>query len=161
MTDPDAANEAVRTSIDRDTASATGVVAAPVAEVFDFIRRPANHAAISGDGSVQGETGGARVLGSGDRFGMKMRIGLPYQVGSKVVEFEENRLIAWAHFSGHRWRWQLEPLDDGRTRVTETFDLSTARLPIALRLVGLPKGHENNLRKSVANVIAHFARSGV
>ena len=128
--------------------------------MFDFLRRPANHPEISGDGSVQGTTGSDQILGPGDRFGMKMRIGVPYRVGSKVLEFEENRRIAWAHFSGHRWRWELEPLGPDRTRVTETFDLSTARLPIALRLIGLPKGHENNVRKSVANVIRHFVTRG-
>jgi hypothetical protein len=25
---------------------------------------------------------------------------------------------------GHLWRWELEPLDDGRTRVTHTYDWS-------------------------------------
>lgn len=148
---------AVVTTVERDTASATGIVNASAAAVFEYLRRPANHAEISGDGSVQGTTGSEQVLGPGSRFGMKMRIGVPYQVGSRVVEFEENRVIAWAHFSGHRWRWELEPVDAARTRVTETFDLSTAKLPLALRLIGLPKGHEKNVAKSVANVIAHFA----
>jgi len=41
--------EGVTVDQDRDTVSATTVVPAPPAEVFDFIRRPANHPIISGD----------------------------------------------------------------------------------------------------------------
>ena len=48
---------------------------------------------------------------------------------SKVVEFEDNRRIAWSHLGGHRWRWEVKPTDDGKTIVTETFDQSTARFP--------------------------------
>jgi hypothetical protein len=47
-----------------------------------------------------------------------------------VVEFDEGRLIAWRPSEpgkeppGHLWRWQLEPLDTGRTLVTHTYDWS-------------------------------------
>jgi hypothetical protein len=46
-----------------------------------------------------------------------------------VVEFDEGRLIAWRPAEpglrpppGHLWRWELEPLDASRTRVTHTYD---------------------------------------
>ena len=45
-----------------------------------------------------------------------------------MVEFVEARRIAWTPSaageppSGHLWRWELEPLDDARTRVTHTYD---------------------------------------
>ena len=52
-----------------------------------------------------------------------------------VKEFEEGRRIAWAHVGGHRWRYELEPLADGGTRVTETFDGTYARSARALRLI--------------------------
>ena len=45
-----------------------------------------------------------------------------------VVEFEEGRLIAWKPAEpgqkpiGHLWRWELEPIDSSRTRVTHTYD---------------------------------------
>lgn len=149
----------VTTELDRDRVSATAVVDADPAAVFDYLRRPVNHAAISGDRTVQGNLVGPPALSLGDRFGMSMKIVLPYQVTSKVVEFDQDRLIAWCHLSGHRWRWELEPAGPGRTRVTETFDLSTARLPIALRLMGLPAGHRGNVAKSVANLVRHFAGS--
>jgi hypothetical protein len=45
-----------------------------------------------------------------------------------VVELEEARRIAWKPAEpgqqpvGHLWRWELEPVDAERTRVTHTYD---------------------------------------
>jgi uncharacterized protein YndB with AHSA1/START domain len=139
-----------------DSVSATGTVPAPPHEVFEFLRRPANHAVLSGDGSVRDVAKGDAVLEADSKFGMKMKVGVPYRVSSKVVEFEPDHLIAWCHFAGHRWRWVLAPAGDGTT-VTETFDMSTSRFPWALRAVGYPKRHEDNVAASVANLIAHFS----
>lgn len=144
----------------RDAVSATAVVDATPDEVFDFLRRPANHRVISGDSSVKGVTKGPDVLGEGDRFGMSMKIGLPYRISSQVKELDEGVRIAWAHPGGHRWRWEVAPAGDGRTEVTETFDLSTAVFPPALRLVGFPRRHRGNVARSVANVRDHFADDG-
>jgi hypothetical protein len=150
-------NDAITTSVGRDTVSASAVVDASPDDVFDFLRRPANHRDISGDGSVRGTTSGPEVLGLGDRFGMDMKIGLPYRIRSKVVELEEGRRIAWCHLGGHRWRWEVDPTDDGRTKVTETFDMSTSRAPFALRAAGYPKRHEPNVRRSVQKVVDRFS----
>lgn len=141
----------------RDSVSATTVVDATPDEVFDFVRRPANHPVISGDSSVTGTTKGPEVLGDGDRFGMSMKLGVPYRMSSQVKEFEDGSRIAWAHIGGHRWRWEVTATDEGRTEVTETFDLSTARFPPALRLAGFPGRHRANVARSVANVRDHFA----
>jgi uncharacterized protein YndB with AHSA1/START domain len=147
------------TTTTRSTTSATTVVDAPPAEVFAFLRDPANHAIISGDRSVRGHVRGPQQLSLGDRFGMDMKLGVPYRISSKVVEFEQDRRIAWAHLGGHRWRWEFAPTADGRTEVTETFDLSTALFPPALRLVGFPGRHDRNVERSVANLAEHFATS--
>lgn len=37
-------------------------------------------------------------------------------IGTRIAdpvrtEFDEDRLIAWRHFAGHRWRYELEPVD--------------------------------------------------
>jgi hypothetical protein len=151
------APEGVTTNLDKNTASASGVVDASPAEVFDFIRRPANHPEISGDLTVRGTLQGPDELGPESRFGMKMKAGVPYRIRSKVVEFDENRVIAWCHIGGHRWRWELEPDGSGKTKVTETFDMSTSRFPPALRVMGYPKGHVANVARSVATVQKHFA----
>ena len=151
-----ATDQDVTTTITEDTVSATGIVPTTPAAVFDFLRRPANHSELSGDGTVKGSRTGDEELSMDSRFGMKMKVGVPYRVSSKVVEFEQDHLIAWCHFGGHRWRWELEPVDGG-TQVTETFDMSTAKFPPALRLAGYPKRHEDNVADSVRNLIAHFS----
>ena len=84
----------------------------------------------------------------GSKFGMKMNQGVPYSVSSKVVEYEENRLIAWAHFGKHRWRYQFEPNESG-TLVTETFDWSTSPIGFALKLVGFPQRHKISIEKTL------------
>lgn len=137
---------------DDSSVTATAVVDAPAAVIFDLLRRPAEHARISGDSTVQGVVDGPELLEQGSRFGMRMKIGVPYRVHSKVVEYEPGRTIAWSHFGGHRWRWRVEPNGDFQTTVSETFDLSTSKLPWALRLGGYPHRHRDNVVSSVANL---------
>lgn len=150
--------EGITTTVDERTASATGLVDASPADVFDYVRRPANHAEISGDDTVRGPIKGPERLGPESRFSMRMRRGpLRYRMTSTVVEFDEDHVIAWRHLGGHRWRWELEPAGGGTTRVTETFDGTTIRAPILLTLMGLPGGHVANVATSVANVRSHFA----
>lgn len=120
--------------------SVTRTVSAPPSAIFDLLTDPAKHPLIDGSGTVQSARGtGETKLVLGSSFGMDMKAGLPYRVSNKVVEFEENALIAWRHFGGHRWRWQLVDLGDGRTEVTETFDWSTARIPVFIKLMGFPE----------------------
>lgn len=105
----------------------TVIVHAPAERVFDLLTDPTKHPLIDGSGTVRQTTGThPERLELGSRFGMRMRQGVPYTVTNQVVEYEKNRLIAWRHFAGHRWRWELKPVDDGTTEVTETFDWSTA-----------------------------------
>ena len=156
---PDNLPEGVTTDLRDAAVSATATVDASPAEVFDFLRRPAHHPIISGDHSVTEATSGPEQLALGDKFGMAMKIVLPYRIRNTVVEYEEDRRIAWCHPGKHRWRWELEPSGDSQTKVTETFDMSTAVFPPALRLMGYPKRHLPNVAQSVANVRDHFARS--
>jgi hypothetical protein len=139
-----------------DTVSASADVAATPHEVFEFVRSPANHAEISGDHSVRDAYKGPDALALGDKFGMQMRVGVPYRISSTVVEFQPDERIAWAHIGGHRWRWEVEPAGSG-SRVTLTYDQTTAKFPPALRLIGYPERHRDNVEKSVANVANHFA----
>jgi len=52
---------------------------------------------------------------------MHMKLGLGYVTRNRVVEFEEDRRIAWHHFSQFVWRYELEAVSGG-TLVTETFN---------------------------------------
>ncbi len=104
--------------------SASLTIAAPPAVVFAIVADPHQHPRIDGSGSVQGVIEGPDHATLGDRFHVSMRLfGVPYTIANTVVEYEPNRRIAWRHFGGHRWRYELEPTGSG-TRVTETFDYS-------------------------------------
>jgi hypothetical protein len=68
----------------------------------------------------------------GDTFGMSMKMGIPYSMVNTVIEYEENRRLAWQTrppgwmarmFAGRIWRYELEPVEGG-TLVRESWDLS-------------------------------------
>ena len=110
------------------TVSASTTIAASPSVVFAILSDPRQHARIDGSGSVRGMINGPDRLTKGDRFGVDMKLfGLPYKITNIVVEHEPDRRIAWRHFGGHRWRYELEPTADGGTTVTETFDYSRYR----------------------------------
>jgi uncharacterized protein YndB with AHSA1/START domain len=106
----------------------TRVIAAPRQALFDLVADPAMHPRIDGSGTVRAQAAdGPPRLGPGVRFGMSMRMGLPYRTMNRVVAFEEGRVVAWAHFSRAVWRWEFRDVDGG-TEVTEHFDWSGARV---------------------------------
>ena len=114
------------------------VVHAAPERIFDLLADPRRHAELDGSGTVQGVVDGPERLSKGAVFGMDMKMGGPYQMTNTVVEFEENRRIAWqprpagglaAKVAGGRiWRYELEPVEGG-TRVRETWDISQERIP--------------------------------
>ncbi|HYI53768.1 MAG TPA: SRPBCC family protein [Microlunatus sp.] len=119
-----------------DIVSATRTVAAPAAAIFDLLATPRRHSEIDGSGSVRGvQDRTPERLSVGARFGMEMRIGLPYKILNEVVEFDEPTRIAWRHFGGHVWRYLLEPVDEEHTRVTEQFDPTGSRSPAVLAVM--------------------------
>jgi len=134
--------------------SVSRLINAPAETIFDILANPARHAEIDGSGTVRGtkQTEPER-LKMGAKFGMKMKLVVPYDMRSTVVEFEENRLIAWAHFGKHRWRYELEPVDDA-TMVTETFDWSTSVFPAGIEMLGYPKKHVPNMQKTLERLEA-------
>lgn len=112
-------------------------IAAGPATVFDLLADPRMHARFDGSGTVQGDIEGPERLTLGSTFRMRMHNGIPYVIRNTVVEYAENALIAWRHFAGHRWRYELEPVEGG-TRVTETFDYSMTPVPAAYDVLGFP-----------------------
>ena len=138
--------------------SATKLVTASPSEIFELLADPRRHGEIDGSGTIQA----ARVksparLSLGAKFGMRMKMGVPYLITNKVVEFEEGRLIAWAHMGGHRWRYILEPADGG-TNVTEQFDMTTARSAKMLRRINAPTKNRESILKTLDNLAARFAK---
>ena len=133
------------------TVSRTVVVPAPASAVFDLLVDPARHADVDGSGTVKGRLRGPSRLSLGARFGMKMRLVVPYVMTNKVVEFEEDRRIAWRHVGRHVWRWELSPVPEG-TRVTETFDWGPSVFPRALEALGVPARNARSIELSLARL---------
>jgi len=136
--------------------SATKTIATAPENIFALLADPSKHPLLDGSGTVQSAQAGAPTrLALGSKFGMDMKMGAAYKIVNTVVEFEENRLIAWRHFNGHRWRWQLDPVADG-TRVTETFDWSTARIPVLISISPFPRRNKEGIEKSLARLAERF-----
>jgi uncharacterized protein YndB with AHSA1/START domain len=108
--------------------STSRVVAAPASAIFELVADPAQQPRWDGNDNLAEAPSGQRVHAVGDVFTMGLTMGAARE--NHVVEFEEGRLIAWrpsepgAEPPGHLWRWRLESIDDGHTRVTHTYDWS-------------------------------------
>ena len=133
---------------DGRTVTSSIVVAAPPAEVFALIADPHRHHEFDGSGTVRRATSGPRRLALGDRFGMDMKITLPYRITNKVVEFEADRRVGWCHFAKAVWRYELEPVDGG-TRITETFDWSGSPVAKGMELLKMPQGNARSIRDTL------------
>lgn len=129
------------------------VIAADAQSLFDIVADPTLHHVIDGSGSVRGVRGTSGKLGLGDKFSMSMRIGVPYLITNKVVEYEEGRQIAWAHLGGWRWRYQFEPTPEG-TRVTETFDWAPSKAGLYLSITKAPTRNLSAMKSTLARLDA-------
>lgn len=130
------------------------VDAAPGA-VFALLTDPSEHGGLDGSGSVRGTAGSPPRLTPGSRFRMRMRLGVPYSVTNEVVEFRQDRCIAWRHWGRHVWRWELEPAGP-RTRVTETFDWRAALAPRALEALRVPQRNTRFIEATLRRLQARF-----
>ncbi len=122
------------------------VIEADPATVFDVLADPGQHSLFDGSNTVKGRVTGPPRLYLGATFAMRMRWGAPYLIRNRVVDFDEDRTIAWRHFGRHVWRYDLEPLNgtdgsaaDASTRVTESFDYSRALAPRVYELADIPE----------------------
>ena len=119
--------------------SASRDISAPAARIFELIADPAEQPRWDGNDNLRNAPRGQRVGAVGDVFVMTLLRGGVRE--NRIVEFEEGRRIAWRpnvpgrEPPGHLWRWELDPIDDNRTRVTHTYDWSEltdrSRLPRA------------------------------
>jgi hypothetical protein len=124
-------------------------IRASAAAIFAVLANPAMHPDIDGTGMAQSADDNAIITKVGDVFVMNMThwsLG-DYGMENLVVECVPDRRIVWqprAHtyetskFPGdgktpeiRYWGWELEPLEENLTRVTEFFDGS--RLSEGLR----------------------------
>lgn len=106
--------------------SSSREIAAAPDRIFELIADPAQQPRWDGNDNLSEAPGGQRVRATGDVFSMTTTSGKVRE--NHVVDFEEGRRIAWRPAEpggqplGHEWRWELEPIDSSRTRVTHTYD---------------------------------------
>lgn len=108
-------------------------IEAPSEAVFTVLTDPQQHRDLDGAGFVQGVAEGDRITGVGETFTMEMRgdhMGGDYRTDNHVVEYDENRRLAWrtapagTEPKGWQWLWELEPQGDDSTLVRHTYDWS-------------------------------------
>jgi uncharacterized protein YndB with AHSA1/START domain len=117
-------------------------IPAPPEAIFAIISNPRRHHEIDGSGTVRDAMDVQDHLELGSKFGMHMKLGVPYSMVSEVVEFEPNRLLAWqsrpsgsigSKLGGGRiWRYELEPVDGGTT-VRESWDITHEKVKAVVR----------------------------
>ncbi|MCY3585397.1 MAG: dimethyladenosine transferase [Acidimicrobiales bacterium] len=130
------------------------LIAAPAEKIFAVLTDPRRHCEIDGSGTLARLTTSNAPLTLGSTFSMRIKVGVSYTVKNRVLEFEENRLITWAHWQGQRWSYQLEPQPGGATLVRETFDWSTAKLPRSVELIGAHRKNVPNMEKTLERLAA-------
>lgn len=116
--------------------SSSREIGAGHAQIFELIADPARQPCWDGNDNLADAPAGQRVRRTGDVFLMTIAQGGVRE--NHVVEFEEGRRIAWTPSEqgqeppGHLWRWELEPIDATRTRVTHTYDWTRLTDPTRL-----------------------------
>lgn len=138
------------------------VIAAPAQQIFDVLANPQMHPVIDGSGTVQAVPKGPERLSDGATFGVSMKIKLPYRIGVKVREWDEPRLIGWAHVARATWRYELTPEGDA-TRVRETFDWGTARPGVSpfVKAVKFPEANLRSIEKTLERLDRYVTTGSV
>ena len=118
--------------------AATRRIAAPAAAIYALVSDPAGHVRIDGSGMLEASAQARPLTAVGDTFDMSMdRTPLndipglvKYTVRNTVTRLEPGRLVEWTIGApdqpplGHVYGWQLEPVDDDHTDVTNYCDWS-------------------------------------
>jgi uncharacterized protein YndB with AHSA1/START domain len=147
--------------MDGDVVTTEKVIKAPPDAIFALLADASRHPDIDGSGTVkQAKTDAPARLSLGATFGMSMKMGIGYSMVNTVIEFEDNRRIAWQArppgflgkvAAGRIWRYELEPVDGG-TRVRESWDVSEDHQRRMLKMGSLPKKTETNMAKTLDRI---------
>ncbi|APA78309.1 SRPBCC family protein [Mycobacterium avium] len=117
--------------------SATRVIAANAARIFELIADPARQPGWDGNDNLASAAPGQRVHRVGDVFKMTLTNGAVRE--NHVTEFVEGSVIAWRPAEpgkrppGHLWRWELSPVNAELTTVTHTYDWTALTDPTRLQ----------------------------
>ncbi|MDO9377202.1 MAG: SRPBCC family protein [Nocardioidaceae bacterium] len=147
--------------MDHDTVSAERIVPAPPEAVFAMLSDASRHSEFDGSGTVRGTSGPSEPLRAGSVFGMSMNQGFSYSTQNTVIEFEQDRRIAWQTtgagllakvVGGRIWRYELEPTEGGGTRLRETWDLSQDKQRFLIKRSPLVRTTRSNIDKTLARI---------
>jgi hypothetical protein len=137
------------------------VIKAPAAAIFAIVADAARHPEIDGSGSVKEPKAGApERLSLGATFGMSMKLGVPYSMTNTVIDFEQDRRIAWQTVlsgplgrvvGGRIWRYELEETPEG-TKVTETWDIRKDKQRFLLQMGPVGKQTAEAMTKTLARL---------
>ncbi|MGE5696409.1 MAG: SRPBCC family protein [Candidatus Sericytochromatia bacterium] len=140
-----------------NTVSVERVINAPANEIFALVADAGKHASFDGSGTVQHATQESIPLSKGSKFGMSMKMGLPYKTTNTVIEYQPDRRIAWQTtmlgglVGGRIWRYELEPVQNG-TLVRETWDISRDKQAAVLKRTGMPRQAEQGMRATLERI---------
>lgn len=143
----------------RDVVTVERFIPAPAAKIFDLLADPSRHTEIDGSGTVRDAAGGSERLRLGATFGMSMKAGIGYSMQNTVIEFVENKRIAWQTrppqkipailVGGRIWRYDLEETEGGTT-VRESWDISQEQIKFVVR--PLAKSTRKNMAKTLERI---------
>jgi hypothetical protein len=147
-----------------DRVSATRRIAAPAGKLFQIVSNPAGHVEIDGSGMLEASPDARQLTAVGETFDMDMdRAPLgdvplgKYKVRNTVTQFVPDRLFEWGIGGvdrpplGHVYGWQLDPVDDTQTDVTNYCDWTD--IPEQMRSArSWPIVPVHMLEQSVANL---------
>ncbi len=119
-----------------DRVSATRRIAASAAAIYEIVADPAGHVRIDGSGMLEAAPDARPLTEVGQTFDMAMdRAPLndipglgKYSVRNTVTKVEPGRLVEWTIGPidkppyGHVYGWQLDPVSDTETDVTNYCD---------------------------------------
>ena len=126
-------------------------------QIFALVADAAKHSEIDGSGTVKGTRQGSRPLKLGTKFGMSMHMGFAYKTSNEVIEFEQDRQIAWKTtgarglIGGRIWRYELAPVDGG-TLVKETWDVSQDKQKFFLKRSRMAPAAKVGMRKTLERI---------
>jgi len=116
--------------------SVTRVIAAPAAAIYAIVSDPEGHVRIDGSGMLEASADAKPLTSVGETFDIHMdRTPLndipglvKYSVRNTVTQIEPDRLVEWTIGGidqpplGHLYGWQLTPVSDTETEVTNYCD---------------------------------------
>jgi uncharacterized protein YndB with AHSA1/START domain len=134
--------------------------------IFDVLSDAAKHSLIDGSGMLQGKLPESpQRLELGTSFGMSMKmLHMPYSTVNRVVEFEQNRRIAWQTgptgfmerlIAGRIWRYELEPVG-GETLVRESWDITPDHQRVLLKLGDIYSGKTRRDMERTLERLSHL-----